>query len=153
MPWGVLRVARETVRLNGCRKATILLAIVASILFPTSGCRKEAAMPDTYPVQGKVLFPDGMPVPGGGVMMQSLTDTTVSCSGVIASDGTFTVKSFKDRVQRSGAIAGQYWVTVTPPLDREKGTMPYPMTRYEKPFMIEPKENQLSLTVEKYAQQ
>lgn len=149
MLWNVLRGVQGAVRGNVCCKTVILLALVASTFGSTWGCRKEATMPETYPVQGKVVFRNGKPVSGGGIMMQSLSDTTVSCTGVIASDGTFTVKSFKDRVQRPGAIAGQYRVTVTPPIDRQTGAMPYGMMRYDEPYTIEPKENQFVLTVDR----
>lgn len=146
---GGLQITRGTARRNGYRGTATLVALVASILFPTSGCQKKAALPDTYPVQGKVAFPDGQPVSGGGVMMQLLADTTISCTGVIGPDGTFTVTSFRDNVRRPGACAGQYRVMVTPPVGQEREAMPYPMTTFDKPYTIQQGENPLSLTVER----
>ena len=80
----------------------------------------------TYPVYGKVTFPDGTPLQGGRVELEPVnTSHHGSSRGVIQSDGTFQLGTFKPG---DGALEGEYRAIVIPPLPfiepEERNSMP-----------------------------
>jgi hypothetical protein len=85
--------------------------VIALILAAALGCGGRS----TYPVRGKVVFPDGTPLPGGRVIAEP-TDAThqVSARGEIQPDGTFELGTFTDN---DGALEGEHHVLITPPED------------------------------------
>ncbi len=125
---------RSLVRLgSGCLALMILL-----------GCRGGAAMPKTYPAGGKVSFKGGGPVSGGLVQFGSLSDTTVTLTGDIQSDGTFTLKSLKGRQWADGAIPGTYRVFVVPGTDKAAEPVNLPDAQ-----TVKEGKNQFDLVIEK----
>ena len=70
--------------------------LIACILL---GCDRN---PPTYPVSGKVSFPSGAPVRMGTIETKS-REMGINARGKIASDGSFTLTTFKPD---DGAVAG-----------------------------------------------
>jgi hypothetical protein len=67
-----------------------------------------------YPVQGKVVFPDGSPLKGGWVNFEPVDSSVkVSTRGRILPNGTFRMGTYGDD---DGAFEGQYRVMLTAPL-------------------------------------
>lgn len=82
------------------------------ILLPL-GCSDNGQIP-TYPVSGKVVFADGTPLPGGGLICLSDSDeASLSARGIINPDGTFTLGTYGED---DGAIAGRHLVAIDPPI-------------------------------------
>jgi hypothetical protein len=71
----------------------------------------------TYPVRGKVQYPDGSPMKGGAVMFEPLgvekvekgAEAPIMARGYINEDGTFALSTFGDE---DGAPPGHYRVLV-----------------------------------------
>ncbi len=76
------------------------LFLLCCVLFVT-GCSGRLS---TYPVQGKVQFPDGSPVRVGTVELKSL-EHAVQARGKIQTDGSFNLSTFGDL---DGAVAGKH---------------------------------------------
>ena len=72
-----------------------------------SGCNKGL---ETYPVTGKVRFPDGRPLEGGIVIFVS-KDTGVQSRARVEHDGTFTLGTLSSE---DGAVSGVQRVSVRP---------------------------------------
>ena len=68
----------------------------------------------TYPVEGRVKFPDGKPLQGGIVQFQPIGDQEgkISSRGRIQQDGTYRMSTFE---AEDGTIAGEHRVLVVPP--------------------------------------
>lgn len=90
------------------RWAWLLLAVVAV------GCNRGGQIP-TYPVSGKVVFPDGHPLEGGSIIFES-QEHGLSARSVINPDGTFKLGTYR---QGDGAVAGEHRVAVVPPVNME----------------------------------
>lgn len=94
------------------RRAAVLLA--ALVLLTAFGCGGRT----TYPVEGKVLFPDGTPLAGAQVVMvpKDPSAPQVSPHGDVLADGSFRIitPTFGD-----GAFEGMHKVLVSPPLEPE----------------------------------
>ncbi|MBA3481748.1 MAG: hypothetical protein H0T51_08030 [Pirellulales bacterium] len=79
----------------------------------------------TYPVEGRVTFADGQPLPGGTVEFQPVAQRdeseaekgsppdVASSRGVIQEDGTYKISTFKPE---DGATEGKHRVLVIPGL-------------------------------------
>jgi hypothetical protein len=81
-----------------------------------SGCGPQN-MP-TYPVQGKVVFPDGKPLNQGWVSFRCLdVERPPSSKGQIQPDGTFVLTTFQ---QGDGAIEGRHQVLINVPISPER---------------------------------
>ncbi|MBX3420020.1 MAG: hypothetical protein KF752_00545 [Pirellulaceae bacterium] len=74
-------------------------ALSCWVLSCLSGCNSH---PDTYPVQGKVLFPSGAAVRTGTVEAKS-RQHGLNARGEIQPDGSFTLSTFRPG---DGAVAG-----------------------------------------------
>ncbi|QDU63314.1 hypothetical protein Pan216_41920 [Planctomycetes bacterium Pan216] len=81
------------------------LVILAAALLAVPAC--GPAGPTTWPVTGKVVFPDGEPV-AGGIIEFSPRDKGQNARGKIATDGTFTLTTG----DRAGAREGPHGIIV-----------------------------------------
>ena len=68
------------------------IVAIAMVLLAAVGCSKKPTLPETYPVRGKLVFPDGQPVPGGAVKFESQSDAAIVANGEIARDGNVHAK-------------------------------------------------------------
>ena len=75
------------------RIARWLSGLIAVALVGMAGCGKSDSLPSlkVYEVRGKVLLPDGKPLSGGFIYFVSKGDLPVTPSGVIGSDGTYSL--------------------------------------------------------------
>jgi hypothetical protein len=74
------------------------------------GCNSR---PKTYPVEGKVTFPDNTPLVGATVEFESQEAETkgVNARGEVGEDGTYRLKTGRE----DGAVEGLHRVIVVPP--------------------------------------
>jgi hypothetical protein len=101
---------------NGRLKCSI--AFLAVLLLP--GCGSKL---DTYPVRGKVHFPDGSPLPGGVVIFISKT-TGTPARAKIQDDGTFELGTLS---KRDGSVAGLHKVAVRPKMRSPEAPPEHPI--------------------------
>lgn len=96
--------------LMNCQRYQFLCRLVLVSTFVGCG---ESRLP-THPVEGKVLFSDGQPLPGAVVEFQSLDPAAgqLNARGLTAADGTYRLTTY---VEGDGAIAGEHAVIVVPP--------------------------------------
>lgn len=101
----------------------MLVGILACGLF---GCGPRR--PQTYPVHGKVTFPDGEPVTSAIIEFELISGDlkqAYNARGMVGRDGTFQLKTFRDG---DGAVAGRHRAIVQEPLpidDPEPGKKPW----------------------------
>lgn len=81
-----------------CRGILLILCLLSLAL----GCGPDR--PATYPVRGRVVFPDGSPVRTGTVELLS-QDHGTTATGSISDDGAFVLGTF---TEYDGACAGQH---------------------------------------------
>ncbi|MEA1952302.1 MAG: hypothetical protein U9N87_13035 [Planctomycetota bacterium] len=89
-------------------KAVALLLVLSTPLL----CACGSGRPDTHATKGKVVFPDGSPLPGGTIMFQSIGakgETVYNARGLIKQDGTFAMTTFEPN---DGAVGGEHRVLV-----------------------------------------
>jgi hypothetical protein len=84
-----------------------LLILAPLLAICATGCGDNRA--EVFPVQGKVIFPDGKPVRQGTVELLSM-DHRINAAGTIRDDGTFVLGTYTDS---DGACAGKHKVIVT----------------------------------------
>jgi hypothetical protein len=79
-----------------------------------TGCQQSNALPvlQVYEVKGKVLLPDGKPLGGGWIYFVPKGDLPITPSGVIQSDGTFSLVTGGSG---EGAPPGDYKIRVEAP--------------------------------------
>ena len=129
-----------------CCAFGVLLALWLTL---TTGCQSgDRKMPAMHPVVGKVSYKSGEPLTGGAVKFQSATDTTLSTTGEIQPDGSFTLSTFANKERVKGAPPGEYRVTVIPPLGTEHAIQPITLP---KPFTVEARDNTFTITLDKPA--
>ena len=89
---------------------TLMTAAVAAL----AGCRGSDSLPayQVYQVEGKVLLADGKPLNGGWIYFVPKGDLPVTPSGVIGTDGTFSLATGGSG---DGAPPGDYKVRVESP--------------------------------------
>ncbi len=116
-----------------------------------AGCTPAVELPKTYPAGGLVVYKGGRPLAGGSIQLTSADDPLLRVVGTIESDGRFTLSTLKDNARVTGAPAGQFQVTVTPPLaanPRSGLDVPHqavmPITLRKK-VQIEPADNSLKI--------
>jgi hypothetical protein len=135
------------------RSRCIGVALTLIIVTVASGCGGQKL----YPVEGRVIFPDGTPLAGGLVVFEPIESTTnVSARGQIQADGTFRLGTFRDD---DGAIAGRHRALVAPPLPArldERNPAPPPIharfrnfTTSGLEFLVTTSTNKFIITVEK----
>jgi hypothetical protein len=83
------------------RLLSYFVPTVVSLSFG-AGCSNQQ-MP-TYPVQGRVIFPDGSTAHLGNIEFQSL-DYPIRAHGIIQPDGSFQLTTY---TENDGAIAGRH---------------------------------------------
>lgn len=90
--------------------------VAALVLVGVVGCGGTR----TYPVQGKVVFPDGTPMTAGLVVFEPVEAQRppISARGPIEADGTFRLSTFQPG---DGTIVGRHRVLVTPPTRTRPG--------------------------------
>ena len=127
------------------------------ILAGAAGCNSG---PKLYPVRGKVVYGDGSPMKGGAVMFELVDNPLhVMSQGTIDNDtGEFTLTTYKPG---DGALTGRYRVIIRGRRSNPKSEVVDPVTigqihpRFQDfatsglEFTVEPKDNELTLTVEK----
>jgi hypothetical protein len=88
--------------------------LVVAIGAGLAGCRNSDSLPAlrVYEVKGKVLLADGKPLTGGLVSFVPKGDLSVTPSGVIGVDGTFSLVTGGSG---DGAPPGEYKVRVEAP--------------------------------------
>jgi hypothetical protein len=135
------------------RRRSITIALSALALLWVVGCGGKKL----YPVEGKVVFPDGTPLTGGWVEFEPLdAKGTVSAKGRIQTDGTFRLGTHGED---DGAIEGRYRILVVPPLpprlEERKAFKPVIAPRYQSfeksglEFTVTPGKNVCPIKVEK----
>jgi hypothetical protein len=86
------------------------LALVGLPLLVVIGCGGKKL----YPVEGKVVFPDGTPLTGGWVEFEPVEGkANVSAKGQIQKDGTYRLGTNQEG---DGAIEGRHRILIVPPL-------------------------------------
>jgi hypothetical protein len=102
--------------------------VIASILMPglLSGCGDRR-----FPVEGQVLYGDGSPYSGGGVVVMETAVGTkmIMKRAPISPDGTFCMAAGS----AGGALAGTYRVRILPAADDDPEKPPPPLS-YDKKF-------------------
>ncbi len=90
-------------------KTTAWLALAMLSALPgVTGCGRDGL--PTYPVTGKVVFPNGRPLEGGTIVFESV-DHPVAARSVIDMDGSFRLGTYE---KGDGAVAGLHRVGITP---------------------------------------
>src|SRR5438309_364253 len=108
--------------MSGLLRASLLVLVPAVVFL--AGC-KGSKMPKTFPAGGSIVYKGGQPMKGGSVQFLSKEHPEVRVAGLIQPDGTFTLQTIVDREKAPGAPAGEYSVSVIPPLEGEhKGVPP-----------------------------
>jgi hypothetical protein len=139
----------------------VLLGLVFAVGAGLAGCSSERP---TYPVEGKVVYPDGTPLDDCQIEFDLITSEPkerINARGMTAPDGTFQLSTFR---KDDGAVAGEHRVIVIPPgvdnADRFKGkALPPPaidprFSRYDQSglqFTVKPEKNLIVIQVEKPA--
>jgi hypothetical protein len=128
----------------------VILWLVASWL---AGCgHRDAPLPPTFPVHGRVCYADGSPVVNGLVQFQPEADRSVTTTGIIAGDGSYALTTVRNGLRAKGAVAGPNRVIVlvasSSDMTREGPAVPnaFP-TMYPTPYTVEPRENTFALVV------
>jgi hypothetical protein len=126
------------------------------VLVGLTGC---SSGPKTYPVHGKVVYPDGSPMKGGAIMFEPVDNKlNIMSRGGIKEDGTFVLSTFG---KADGAVPGRYRVLI-------RGRRNNPRSSAEDPdlidqihprfqdfktsgleFTVEPKDNEFRITIER----
>lgn len=123
----------------------VLLLIVEAC---AAGCGRHArALPQVYPVHGRVTYADGKPVANGIVQFTSEADTSVIASAIIGPEGQYSLVTMRDRLKAEGAPAGASRVVVTPPISGQNGRKSTPPTVFPTPYNIEPRDNEINLMI------
>jgi hypothetical protein len=132
-------------------RSTILLSIAVSL----GGCGKA---PATYPVAGKVVYPNGSPLTGGVIELSLTGGEAVNARGPIERDGSFHVVT---PGKGDGAVLGTHRVAVralaqdSEPLDGKPTSPAQIDPRFEKyetsqlQVVVEPKPNQFTIEVKR----
>lgn len=92
--------------LHRIAQRTLALAILGAPALFAVGCNSGTLK--TYPIQGQVVFQDGSPVKVGTVETKA-AGKNVQATGSIATDGTFTLTTYRPN---DGAIAGEHKVVI-----------------------------------------
>lgn len=101
-----------------------LLALII-LATATCGCNQN---PTTYPVSGKVVYPDGKPVSSGTLEFETVAQKpTVTATAEILPDGQFTMGTY---AAADGALPGRHRAAVI--ADFEIGT------QAERPGIVPP---------------
>ncbi len=132
------------------RGARWLSTLVLAVWAGAAGCGQSDSLPKltVYEVKGKVLLGDGKPLTNGWVYFVPKGDLTLTPSGVIGSDGSFSLTTGGSG---DGAPAGEYKVRIETPgfqpaQKSKKGIFPAKYTDEDSSGLIvtvRPEANQL----------
>jgi hypothetical protein len=132
-------------RLKWCC-GSLLVAVWTSV----TGCSNSQALPvlTVYEVKGKVLLADGKPLADGSIYFVPKGDLTVTPSGRIGTDGSFSIVTGGSG---EGAPAGDYKIRVESPLSQatqkaKKPLYPFKYTDEDSSgivITVKPEANQL----------
>lgn len=125
----------------------LFLLVGMLLIVGCGGGTKTGSIAKTYPVTGKVVDAKGKPLTGGTVQFETGQAGDMTITGNIGSDGSYTVKTFRDKDQADGAPEGEYQVTVMPPLGSDNAA-PAPVTLSKK-FKVEAKDNTFDIDLSK----
>jgi hypothetical protein len=130
-----------------CLRKRCAGSLVLGTLFGVAvGCGGQISnMPPTFSATGSVHYKGGTPVAGGAILFIPLTDNTLSVSGEINDDGSFTLYTVKGSEKTKGAPEGAYRVTVQPPILADH--RPVQGISLTETYRIEPKENTFTIEV------
>lgn len=123
----ILRVRGERDSPELAVRRFLILTLVACFV---SGCGDASRMP-RYAARGVVTYPDGSPVPTGGIVEFRLITTEIrpaSARGHINEDGTFELSTYEPG---DGAFEGTHQALVAPPPPRgpAEAFLPQPIDR------------------------
>jgi FtsP/CotA-like multicopper oxidase with cupredoxin domain len=105
-------------------------ACVAAVLFVFvvcghSGCGdSDEDLPTTHRVTGTVVAADGQPISGGLIEFRTTIGESLSATGRIQPDGSFSLTTMVGNGKLPGAVAGPHQVTVMPPLPDSDDVQP-----------------------------
>jgi hypothetical protein len=105
--------------------------LTAAALAALVGCGRSDSLPSyqVYEVKGQVLLADGKPLKGGWIYLVPKGDLPLTPSGVIGSDGTFSVVTGGSG---EGAPAGDYKLRIeAPQFQTAKGKKPVVPIKYQ----------------------
>lgn len=109
-----------------------ILIIVIAVTSAASGCGTKLV-----PLHGKVVYPNGMPMTGGGRMVLMPEDPTgTSAVGFIRTDGTFTAYTLKPDPP-DGVLPGAYRVGITGNQESPGAPSPHVDEKYADPTMTD----------------
>jgi hypothetical protein len=97
---------------RGRRWTALALTVATAVLMAGCGDRNYPALGTLYPVKGRVLLPEGKPLPAVKVIFSG----PMTNSAITESDGTFAFKG-----DRSGLAAGDYKIRLE--ITESKGTL------------------------------
>lgn len=101
------------------------MPLLCVLTFGITGCGDEKG---TYPVEGRVIYPDGTPVTDGTVEFETMSGRkAITAASEIAPDGSFSLGTF---APKDGALPGKHRVAVI--ADYQIGT------EMERPGLIPP---------------
>ena len=119
------------------------LALPASLFLAfVVGC---GSVTPTFFAGGKVVVQGGEPLAGATVRFTSVTDPSVSLTGETDPAGTFSLSTIKGNKKMSGAMPGEYRVTIYPAA-REDHRVVQPVT-IPRPEKVEARDNSYIFTV------
>jgi hypothetical protein len=117
----------------------LILALFAA------GCGSgRSSLPPLYKVTGLVTARGGQSLAGGLIQFAS-SDTSLSVSGDLAEDGSFSLHTFKGSEKGSGAPGGEYRVTIVLPIPADQRALP--AINLPKPLRVEAKDNHFPIEV------
>lgn len=122
----------------------VFLVFFAVAIFSSAACRRKRVVspPDTYPVSGKLVSASGK-IPVGYRLVFEPDDPESSASGVIKTDGSFTLETRYMGVKCDGAAAGECSVIIVPPMSMAGASE----IVLPKKINIEPRANQLTIPI------
>jgi hypothetical protein len=122
--------------------ATLALVVLA-VAF---GCHRKVERPTvkTYPVNGKVTSSRGKIPPAGTLIQFQQQKAELSASGLLESDGTFSLTTLYYEKKLPGAAEGTYRVTLLQTVNNGPG----PQYDLKATYTVEPKENNLSVNMD-----
>jgi hypothetical protein len=129
-----------------------IVVFALGVLVLSAGCASSTkSLPQTYPVNGKVVDADGRPMSGGVIMFKPESKADVTTTGSIQPDGSFTLITVVENQKVDGVIAGPYTVTILPPLGQDQraaaGGAPQPVQLRETIIVKSDGANTLTLTL------
>lgn len=113
--------------------------LLAAALLAPAGCTKEA-LPQSFPVSGKVIRKNGEPGYAGSVIVfESLDKHGYQGSGEVAADGTFSLNTIAHRSDGTsefikGVIEGECKISIIPGGEGQIFVL-------RQTYKVEPKEN------------